>query len=99
MTLDHILKAKKPESAALMAYKVGDGKTTLWCMCDARCEWGCSHLMQTAPLGEIRITTVGRNVQYMYPLTPLSRNRVEKKKGVVGSPHPVALLSYETEEY
>ena len=46
----------------MMAYKVGDGKTTIWCMCDARCERGCSHLTQTAPLGETRITTVGRNV-------------------------------------
>ena len=28
-TLNHILKVSKPESATLMAYEVGDDKTTL----------------------------------------------------------------------
>ena len=30
MTPDHILKVVKPESAVLVAYEVGDDKTTLW---------------------------------------------------------------------
>jgi len=30
--LDHILKVSKPETNILMAYKVGDDKTTLWGM-------------------------------------------------------------------
>ena len=32
-TLDHILKVSKPESAVLMAYEVGDDKTTLFGHC------------------------------------------------------------------
>ena len=32
MTLDHIFKIATPESAVLMAYEVGDDKTTLWGM-------------------------------------------------------------------
>ena len=31
-TMDHILKVPKPESAILMAYEVGDDKTTFWGM-------------------------------------------------------------------
>ena len=31
-TLDHIQKVSKLESAVLMAYEVGDDKTTLWGM-------------------------------------------------------------------
>ena len=31
-TLDHILKVLNPESAVLVAYEVGDDKTTLWGM-------------------------------------------------------------------
>ena len=37
-TLDHILKVSKPESAVLMAYEVGDDKTTLLGHVSLRCE-------------------------------------------------------------
>ena len=51
MTPDHILKVANPESAVLVAYEVGDDKTTILGMCVVRYEWGCSHLTYTAPLG------------------------------------------------
>ena len=38
MTLDHILKVSKPESAVLGAYEVGDVNTTLLGHVSLRCE-------------------------------------------------------------
>ena len=37
-TLDHILKVPKPKSAVLVAYEVGDDKTTLFGHVSLRCE-------------------------------------------------------------
>ena len=37
-TLNHILKVSKPESAVLMAYEVGNDKTTLLGHVSLRCE-------------------------------------------------------------
>ena len=51
MTPGHISKVSKSESAVLVAYEVGDDKTTILGMCVVRCEWGCSHLTYTATLG------------------------------------------------
>ena len=41
MTPDHILKVVKSESTVLVAYEVGDDKTSLWGMCVVWCEWSC----------------------------------------------------------
>ena len=39
-TPDHVLKVSKPESAVLMAYEVGNDKTTLLGHVSLRCECG-----------------------------------------------------------